>query len=76
MIQNFLRISIVAFGLLFLASCGEDSILDNNPSISFGGNTGADATVKAGETFTVTLSGSKNEAELNGLTAQTVRTAA
>lgn len=67
MIQNFLRISIVAFGLLFLASCGEDSILDTNPSISFGGTTGADATVKAGETFTVTLSGSKNEAELNGL---------
>lgn len=67
MIQNFLKISVVVFGLLSLASCGDDSILDTNPSISFGGSTGADATLKAGETFTVTLSGSKNEAELNGL---------
>ena len=67
MIQNIFKLSYLAIGLLFIISCGEDSVITDDPIINFSGSTGGDITVKAGETFIVSLSASKKDAELNGL---------
>ncbi len=65
--QNFLYCLFVLGGLMFLSSCQDDDTggTDDSPSVTVSSSS---VTVDAGDSFTVTVTGSKGSADLRTLT--------